>query len=182
MSTSWKMLARVHESKGSFGAAAKAETRRALDMQIRLTGPQSWEVIELQSEVGRLERLGKLGGQRIEALSRLKPTIGIVSNGRGVLASAICIDPRGLFLTRARPLANLWKATSTHFEYGPTFRELIGLRTEYNPDESLGLLVVLNPGLPQQAVLPAPLLGGSHGSHRGSRVVSRVRDRVACLG
>ena len=149
-----KTLARIHESKESFGAAA-TEARRALDMQIHLTGPQSWEVIELQSEVGRLERLGKLGSERIGVLSRLKPTLGLVSTGRGALASAICIDPRGLFLTRARPLAKLWRATTTHFEYDPKFHELIGLRTEHNPDESLGLLVVLNPGLSEQAVLPA---------------------------
>jgi S1-C subfamily serine protease len=149
-----KTIARVQESKGSFDAAA-TELRRALDVQTRLTGPRSWEVLEIQSEVGRLERLGKLGGDRLAVLARLGPTVALVSAGRGSLASAICIDSRGLFLTRARPLANLWRSTTTHFEYHPQTRELIGLRTEHNRDEQLGLFVIVNPGLPDQAILPA---------------------------
>jgi hypothetical protein len=149
-----RMLARAHESSGAFGAAA-AETRRAVEMQMHLTGPQSWEVIELQSELGRLERLAKLGKDRLEVLSRLRTTVALVSDGRGALASAICIDARGLFLTRARPLANLWKTTTTHLDYHPDSGEFIGLRTEYNPEESLGMFVVLNPGLPDLAILAA---------------------------
>ncbi len=149
-----KTLARIHESKGAFDAAA-VELRRALDMQIRLTGRQSWEAVELQSEIGRLERLGKLVGDRLEVLSRLGPTAGLVSTGQGARASAICIDPRGLFLTRARPLANLWRSTTTHFDYHPKTHELIGLRTDHNWEEPLALFVVLNPGRPDQAILPA---------------------------
>lgn len=149
-----RTLARVHESKGAF-AAAGAEIRRALDIQTRLTGPQSWEVVELEREISRLDRLGKLGKDRLESLSHLGPTLALVSAGNGSLASAVCIDPRGLFLTRARPLAELWRSSKTHFEYDGKSNALIGLRTEYNTDEPLELFVVLNPGRPDQAVLPA---------------------------
>jgi hypothetical protein len=150
-------LARVHESKGSFGAAV-AELRRALDMQVSLTGPQSWEVAELQSEIGRLRRLERLGRNRLEALSRLGPTVGRVATGNGSLASAICIDPRGLFLTRARPLANLWRMSYTEKEIHPKTGEIIGLKTEYNREEPVELAIILNPGLPDQAVLPAQVV------------------------
>jgi hypothetical protein len=149
-----KTLARVHESKGSFGASV-ADLKRALDVQMSLTGPRSWEVLELQSEVGRLERLGKLAADRLEVLSHLGPTAALVSTGQGTLASAICIDPGGLFLTRARPLANLWRSSTTHFDYDPKTGELIGLRTEHNREEPLALAVVVNPGLPDQAILLA---------------------------
>jgi hypothetical protein len=152
-----KTMARVHESKGAFGAAAE-DLRRALDIQARLTGPQSWEVTELRGEIGRLGRLAKLGADRLEALSRLGPTTALVSTGHGAIASAVCIDPRGLFLTRARPLANLWRSRTTHFEYSPGGGGLIGMRTDYNYDEPMGLLIVLNPGRPDQVVLPARLV------------------------
>lgn len=147
-------LARVHESKGSF-AAAVAEIRRALDIQTRLTGPKSWEVVELESEIGRLDRLGKLRKDQLEVLSRLEPTVALVATANGPVALAVCIDPRGLFLTRARPLGNLWMSSKTHFEYDEKSHALIGLRTEYNTSKKQAMFVVFNPGRPDETGLHA---------------------------
>jgi hypothetical protein len=150
-------IARLPESSGEFTRALVA-LGRALAVQLQRTGAKSWEVSEINEEIGRLSRLDKLGANRTGELARLRSSIVFVSTGNSVLGSAVCIDPRGLFITQARPLADLVREVTTNFEYDPKTSELIGLRTEYDRYARWELFVIVNPELPDQIILPARIV------------------------
>ena len=171
-----KTLARIHESKRTFGAAA-VELRRAVDMQIRLTGRQSWEAIELQTEIGRLERLGKLAGERLEVLSRLGPTTALVATGQGAVASAICIDPRGLFLTRARPLANLWRPSFDPLRIPPEDSRAHRAADRSQRGRAAGAVHLPQPGSAGSGH-PARA-GGTHRDYGGPGAAGRAHEPAA---
>jgi YD repeat-containing protein len=141
-----QLLALVQESNEDYVAAAEANRSIAERVTGRVT-ERDRRMVQLRRDIARLDQLSLLKEDQRKAIRTAKRATALVATSHGPLGAAFCMDPRGLFVTRAPSETDSTSGRSTRFEYDQT-HQLTSTRSEMTGGQLLG--IVLNAGEPDE--------------------------------
>jgi hypothetical protein len=154
------LLGQLHEARGDYTEASRTYAELVTTVTER-TG-DTWRTRRLRRDQARLKRLAELPPPRVELGRQARAATAVMSGGMkatwgGSIGCAFCVDPGGLFITRAQNVSGLATEWKTTFEYDSSGR-LVGTKTQPNREKPLVIPLELDPGRPGHISLTASIL------------------------